>query len=274
MSALQTKTTWFILLMVCCGKAVAQPGEIAVAEQAFAQMAVDSGIQKAFCYFLDSNSLIFRNGKSVDALPFWKTVSGNRSLLLWKPVYTGMAHSGDLGFSTGPFEHRQSPADAVEESGNYSSVWVKNNNGQWKVLIDMSVPYQPSTFQKQWDPAVCTSLAPVAALPNWQPVERDFIDQYRQQGAPAFHQYITNDSWFNIQDQLPLHTIKDIDAGLQQIPAGLQFSLMGGGMATTGDLFYAYGTVTRNGREENYLQVWGHQKDGWKLLLQVLKWPR
>ncbi|MBO9199357.1 MULTISPECIES: hypothetical protein [Niastella] len=273
MSFSRTKITWLLLFTGFYFHAKAQ-SEIAIAEQAFAQMAKDSGTKKAFIQFLDSSSLIFYKGQSHNALSFWKNLSDNGGLLLWKPVYTGMAASGEMGFSTGPFEQHDVPAGPVNQSGNYSSIWVKNKQGQWKVLIDLGMPYKPSLFQKNWEQTEQTGLLPATTATGWQQVEQELITHFQHNGRQAFLPYLTNGSWFNIQDQSPLHTAKDIKAGLQQIPADLQFQYMGGALSAAGDLFYAYGIVDRHGNKENYLRVWGHKKDGWKLLLQVLRWVR
>lgn len=252
----------------------AQPDEIARAEQAFAQMAIDSGAKKAFLHFMDSNSLLFHGGQSHAGLPFWNSLPEKGPLIYWRPVYTGMAASGDIGFSTGPFEGKGSEDEPVQESGNYNSIWVKNKQGQWKVLIDMGVPYKPSLFHYNYTPRFYNGTASLNATTNWQKVENDFIAQYKQQGNPAFLRYITSDSWFNITGHQPFHSVKDIEAGLQHIPPDLQFECMGGAQSAAGDLVYAYGAVTRNGQKENYLRVWRFQQEGWKLLLQVLKWVR
>jgi hypothetical protein len=262
-----------LLFILLCSRLVssAQQHEVAMAEQAFAQMGIDSGVKKAFIHFLDSNSILLHEGKSHAGLPHWKSVPESKFLLFWKPVYTGMAASGDIGFSTGPFEQKAFAADEVRGSGNYNSIWVKNKQGQWKVLIDMGVPYKPSLFQKEWKPVIYTGQV-AGANTNWEKAEHDLITRHRQQGNQAFLQHITSNSWFNIQGLQPLHTVKDIEAGLRQIPADLQFEYMGGALSAAGDLFYAYGAVIRNGKKDNYLRVWGYEKDGWKLLLQVLKW--
>jgi len=261
--------------MACCWLfAAAQVDEVAQAERAFAQMATDSGTKKAFLHFLADSSYIFYKGDPYAALSYWKSLPERTTLLLWKPVYTGVASSGEIGFSTGPFEQRAQAGGPVGESGNYNSIWAKDKQGQWKVVIDIAVPYKPSLFQKQWEQPVDVQLTAVTGKPGWQKTENDFIAQYKQIGNRAFLQYVTNNSWFNVQDQQPWHSVKDIEAGLAQIPTNLQFSIMGGGIAASGNLFYVYGLVTRNGNKENYLRVWGYQPGGWKLLLQVLKWPR
>jgi hypothetical protein len=266
------KITWCMLLAYGWLPVAAQHDEIARAEQAFAQMAIDSGVKKAFLYFLDSNSIQFHRGTGQAALPFWENLPERETLLYWKPVYTGMASSGDIGFSTGPFEGKGSAKEPVRESGSYNSIWVKNKQGQWKVLIDMGVPYKPSLFHYDYLPGIYKKSVPYTGKDNWQKVEEDFISRYKQAGNQAFLQYLTSDSWFNIHGHQPLHTIKDIEAGVQQIPTDLQFECMGGARSAAGDLVYAYGTVKRKGHKENYLRVWGFQDRGWKLLLQVLKW--
>jgi hypothetical protein len=264
-----------LLPMACCWLlATAQPDEVAQAERAFAQMATDSGTKKAFLHFLADSSFIFYKGDRYAALPYWKSLPERPTRLLWKPVFTGIASSGEIGFSTGPFEQRSNPAGPIGESGNYNSIWAKDKQGQWKVLIDIAAPYKPSLFQMQWEQPGYGKLIAVAGKPDWQKIELEFIAQHKQKGNRAFLQYVTSNTWFNAQDQQPWHSVKAIEAGLPQIPAGLQFNIMGGGIAASGELFYVYGVVTRNGNKENYLRVWGHQSDGWKLLLQVLKWPR
>jgi hypothetical protein len=271
MRILRAKTLLVILLVGSRLAASAQQ-EIARAEQAFANMSADSGVRKAFLHFLDSNSLLFHEGKGFDGLRFWRGAPGGSGQVVWKPVYTGMSTSGDLGFSTGPFEQRDAPGGNVQVSGNYSSIWIKNKQGEWKVIIDMGAHYEHSLYRQQWEQLVYGKLLPVANKINWQQQEQELITQLHQKGYQAFLPYLTSDSWFNLLGYQPFHTIKDIEAGLKQIPAGLQFEHLGGAISAAGDLFYAYGAVTLNGKKENYLRVWGHEKDGWKLLLQVLKW--
>ncbi|HUP13769.1 MAG TPA: hypothetical protein VM187_16220, partial [Niastella sp.] len=258
---------------ISCRLAVSAQQEISGAEQAFATMSADSGARKAFLHFLDSNSLLFNEGKIIDGLRFWRRMpGGDGGQLLWKPVYTGISKAGDLGFSTGPFEQRSAHAGNVQASGNYSSIWVKNKQGEWKVRIDMGAHYAPSSYEQQWEQLVYSKLLPKAEKINWQRFEQELITQVHQKGYQAFLPYVSDDSWFNILGHQPIHTVKAIEQALQQIPAGLQFELTGGDISTAGDLFYAYGSVTLHGKKENYLRVWGHEKDGWKLLLQVLKW--
>jgi hypothetical protein len=252
--------------------AAAQNDAVAMAELAFARHAADSGIKKAFLCFLDSNSVVFHQGKVYNGIQFWKQLPANNGLLFWKPAYTGMALAGDMGFSTGPSEFKQAVSDTQVHSGNYASVWIKNNQGEWKVLADIGVSYRPSLFQQQSTAPAFHALSPVTEKKSWQLVEQNFIAQYIKKGTKAWEPFIGQATWFNIQNRHPLHKVAAIMAGVQTIPANLQFDVLGGCMSAAGDMCYAYGTVTYNGKKENYMRVWGHTKKGWILLLQALRW--
>jgi ketosteroid isomerase-like protein len=59
--------------------------------------------------------------------------------LIWTPVYADMAASGDLGYTFGTYEFRSKDKDGkpVIEYGKYASVWKKQKDGSWKVVMDM-----------------------------------------------------------------------------------------------------------------------------------------
>jgi ketosteroid isomerase-like protein len=59
--------------------------------------------------------------------------------LSWTPVYADMAASGDLGYTYGTFEFRSKDKDGkpTVEYGKYVSIWKKQKNGSWKVVMDM-----------------------------------------------------------------------------------------------------------------------------------------
>ena len=59
--------------------------------------------------------------------------------LTWTPVYADMAASGDLGYTFGTYEFRSKDKDGkpTVEYGKYASVWKKQKDGSWKVVMDM-----------------------------------------------------------------------------------------------------------------------------------------
>ena len=59
--------------------------------------------------------------------------------LTWKPVDAGVSISGDLGWTSGTYEFRAQDKDGHVKvhHGNYTSIWKKQPDGNWKVVLDM-----------------------------------------------------------------------------------------------------------------------------------------
>jgi ketosteroid isomerase-like protein len=59
--------------------------------------------------------------------------------LSWTPVKADMAASGDLGYTYGNFIFKSKDKDGkiVPRYGKYMSVWKRQKDGSWKVVVDM-----------------------------------------------------------------------------------------------------------------------------------------
>jgi len=59
--------------------------------------------------------------------------------LTWTPVHADMSASGDLGFTYGNyvFKSKNKEGQIVTNYGKYVSVWKKQSDGTWKVVVDM-----------------------------------------------------------------------------------------------------------------------------------------
>ena len=59
--------------------------------------------------------------------------------LTWAPVKAEMADSGDLGYTYGNYQLKNKDKDGkfVTRYGKYASIWKKQKNGSWKVVLDM-----------------------------------------------------------------------------------------------------------------------------------------
>ena len=63
--------------------------------------------------------------------------SARRGKLFWEPRLGDIAASGDLGYLTGPTESR-APSRPTRH-GNYFSVWKKQADGSFKVILDVGI---------------------------------------------------------------------------------------------------------------------------------------
>ena len=250
-----------------------QADSLIAAEKAFARMAVEKTIRVAFLSNLDSNGVTFNQGKIVNGLQQFTGMKESSLKLLWQPAYACLSSSGEIGFTTGPYEVRKTMDSAVLAAGQYSSVWKKNARGEWKLLVDLGTDYKASLYNGAAGTASFTGLVPVVDTSSnpWE-VETAFLKAYSDHGVAAFDSVIREGFWFNLQHQHPLTSKVAIRQALNSLPANLVFKPAGGGVSSARDMVYVYGEVENGGKQENYLRVWVHTAKGWMILLQVLRW--
>jgi ketosteroid isomerase-like protein len=66
--------------------------------------------------------------------------------LTWTPTAAMMGPSGDMGYTWGHFEGRSKDANGnpVLTSGRYMTIWRRQPDGQWKVVLDAGANEPPS----------------------------------------------------------------------------------------------------------------------------------
>src|ERR1044071_4411891 len=83
--------------------------EMVKTEQAFSKMAEEKSTRDAFLAFIADDGLLFRpgavNGKKW-LLEHPAPPTENNPLLAWQPSFADMSASGDMGFTTGPWEFK------------------------------------------------------------------------------------------------------------------------------------------------------------------------
>ena len=59
--------------------------------------------------------------------------------LTWTPIKAEMASSGDLGYTYGNYIYtaKNKEGKTVTSYGKYTSIWKKQKDGQWKVVVDV-----------------------------------------------------------------------------------------------------------------------------------------
>ncbi len=66
--------------------------------------------------------------------------------LTWTPTDATMGPSGDVGYTWGHFEGHSKDANGnpVTTSGRYITIWRKQPNGEWKVVLDAGANEPPN----------------------------------------------------------------------------------------------------------------------------------
>jgi ketosteroid isomerase-like protein len=112
-------------------------------EADFMKAAAEKGAEGYMSYYAD-DAVEVPNGE--DAIQgkanIAKTMGfldDKKNQLTWTPVGADISASGDLGYTWGTYEFRSPDKDGkpVVEHGKYTSIWKKQKDGNWKVVLDM-----------------------------------------------------------------------------------------------------------------------------------------
>src|SRR5437588_7618427 len=286
---MKTRIPLLIVLFLFAATAAAQKTDrkadlasLVATERAFAQTAATKGIRDSFLSYLADDGIIFRPGPVVGKK--WMTENTPAAgLLSWGPAFADISRSGDLGYTTGPWEYRGNKTDAQPSaSGHFVTVWKKQADGVWKFVLDHGISHpqpasKPSNVQSPasspWKASQKVNVeAECAALLN---VDREFSQALASRGMiEAFLSFLAPDARLYRNGAFPSIGQGAIRAALAEQPTMLSSQPAKANIGSAGDLRYTYGTYEFKARDSgdkpairgNYLRIWKKQSDGrWKL---------
>ena len=134
----------------------ADPKELIKMEAAFDQATLERGLDGFMSFFAEDGAVLMPNiGPVKGRAAIRKTKEAGFSRpgfsLRWKPEYADIAASGDLGYTYGPYTLTFTGADGkkVTRTGRYFTIWKKQQDGSWKVMLDDGVPDDPPPVPAQ-----------------------------------------------------------------------------------------------------------------------------
>jgi ketosteroid isomerase-like protein len=111
------------------------------AERAFSRTSETKGIREAFLTWLAPDAIVFRPGPVEGRPVYEKMAPANPSVLTWEPEIAEVAASGELGYTSGPYEVRPDRGAEPTGFGHYISIWKMQADGGWRVLLDIGVQH-------------------------------------------------------------------------------------------------------------------------------------
>jgi ketosteroid isomerase-like protein len=112
-------------------------------EGEFMKAAAEKGSQGYMSYYAE-NAVEVPNGGpliqgKVEIAKGMGFLDDKNNQLLWTPIGADISSSGDLGYTYGTFEFHSKDKDGkpVVDHGKYTSIWKKQADGNWKVVLDM-----------------------------------------------------------------------------------------------------------------------------------------
>lgn len=289
-----TRLTTVVLVAVLAAASAAQqaalpPALAAMAdtERAFAARAADVGWKRAFLEYFADDAVGFAGEEAVRAKDQLRQAPDPpRDLqLLWEPRYGDIAASGDLGWLTGP-STTINPArnNGAPRYGNYASIWKRQADGRYRVLIDVGVNLPAeAAFAPGFTRAPAANRyqgndTAAAATDALRTADARLNTMARRSQASAFTEVLADGARLHRNAVPPLTTPAAARQWLTAQPPWTGGETRFAETATARDLGYTYGTyatgehATARPEKGFYTRVWVRERDGaWKLALDVLQ---
>jgi ketosteroid isomerase-like protein len=251
---------------------------LVAAERGFAKLSEEKGIKASFLANIAADGILFRPGP-VPGKEWLNAHPDTPALLTWHPTYAAIARSGDLGWTTGPYEiaFKGQP----KGYGQFSTVWRKQADGHWKFVVDLGVT-TPAAAPETGEPKLPADLAASAAVSDTAAARESLLAADRDMAKAAKEQSLTvaylgavADDAYLLRDAHPPFAGKEAIRGfLATDQGGVTWESQGSGVSAAGDLGYVYGKADRKDPHQTgvYLRVWQRPPGGaWKVVLDVMK---
>jgi ketosteroid isomerase-like protein len=138
--------------------------EMVASEHAFAGLAAEKGTKEAFLTYLASDAVVFTPAP-VNARRVWEARADKPTLLAWQPAFAEVSGTGDLGWTTGPWEYSADRAAGPSAFGSFVTVWGRSNDGRWRVEVDMGVSHERTVQDLRSVDVVPGPLHPIPKAP-------------------------------------------------------------------------------------------------------------
>jgi ketosteroid isomerase-like protein len=264
----------FISIWVTGSTLERHPAEpVAAAEFAFAKTSRETNTVNAFVKYLAKDAIMFRQGEPVDGLTLWTNRTPDSTLLNWWPVIADASASGDLGYTTGPYQFFNKRTDkSPVGNGYYSTIWQKQKDGTWKIKVDLGVRLSEIIGLPTKLSYVPVGKATGKTSVPINDADVNYNKLLNEKSVSFDGTYLSK----NYRLHRPVIGPK-VNAAAEVTAAEkdttFQFEFVGGEESSSDDLAYTYGKVIRTEKDgqkkANYLRVWKNEGGVWKIVLDV-----
>jgi ketosteroid isomerase-like protein len=280
------------LLVLCASTLTAQRDEALPAalqqmvdtERAFAARALVVGWKNAFLEYFSESAVGFAEGAAGNAKDQLRKVPDPPKdlQLIWEPRLGEISASGEIGFLTGPAQ----TIDPSRNKGrprhsNYTSVWKRQRDGTFKVVMDVGVPtpsappfapgFTRPAYARRFTADYDENTPPLGVA------DGVLNSALRSSQARAWRGRLAGNARLHRPNILPVVGDRGIANWAASQPAYALADTRFSEAARSGDLGYTWGTYAigrgaRRREEGFYVRIWVRGADGqWKLAVDVLQ---
>ncbi len=236
--------------------------DLAAEEGKFAAFSVKNGMRAAFIEFFADDSVLLRPDP-VNGQTHMRAATDPPIVLDWKSQITVMSASHDLGMSTGPSKVLSKTDPSTPPSyGQFFSVWQKQKNGDWKVLLDHGIGHGNSLAPDL--PLAAYDLVPASGAPAvaGDSGEKRFVLRTAEIGAAkAYAESVTNQTRLIRGGRVPIDGSAAIGEYVKTIEGKWTWQTLKEATSKANDFAYSLGTYSWQPAEGaaqkgHYIRVW------------------
>jgi beta-aspartyl-peptidase (threonine type) len=255
----------WVALPVLAQEPQAPIDRMVAAERLFASTSAEKGIRASFLEFFSEDGVDFRphpvkTKKVLSEKP--PDPSEKFVKLEWEPDFADVSAEGDIGYTTGPYKLTDtSGKDPVTRYGTFFSVWRREKDGQWKVILDAGTGSKvpPATLKPTLTKGPAHKL-PFSEFLGWDHQEKR--DLGRLDGSTgsalasdktaACERLYAPDVRLLRDGSLPVLGRPAACAELLSLPVVKKWETLSVGLARSGDLGFSYGRFERDDCQKGY----------------------
>ena len=256
------------------------------AERNFARSSVMIGRNAAFAEYFADDSVIFTDRWITNGKQFSKDQKASPIVLKWEPEFMDISGSRDFGISTGPWEVQEyRPNTPPLFTGYFLTVWKKQSDGVWKVILDggSTTPPLKKVFHSfSFPPGADKTIHNPPVIKN-ELLQKELMDRENQfvsewgenPKAATYISFLAREGRLQLSGHFPTtnaDTIKVLISGLNR---RMVWKPVGADAATSGDLGFTYGLLEIRGTPEltkgHYVRIWKkHNGADWQIILEMI----
>jgi len=256
------------------------------AECNFARESVMIGRNAAFVKNFEEESVLFTDKWITNGKQFSKESKASPVVLKWEPEFMDISDSRDFGISTGPWEAQEyRPETAPLATGYFLTVWKKQADGQWKVILDggsetpaVKNPQHRISFPAGADKRIKNPPAMNPGLVSKEITEREkqILAIWEKSPLPSTYiSFLEPGARVQLKGHLPSSDTDTINALISSLDKTLIWQTTGSGAASSGDLGFTYGLLRINSSpgvtKGHYVRIWKKLSgDIWKIELEMI----
>jgi ketosteroid isomerase-like protein len=255
------------------------------AERLFAKTSVEKGIRDSFIEFFAEDGINFQPHPTNTREAFSKRPANRSPLILdWQPITADVSRAGDLGYTTGPYTLTDSKESKLIGQGYYFSLWKKQADGSWKVVLDCGIETNKPATETIFKAARPMKSKVFKAKVSLEIVRQELLKVDRQLAAlanqvgvgKAYFSFVTRDARIHRNGRLPIIGAKAFRSLLAEKIYSMSSEPIKADVATSDDFGYTYGSyeLQYEGSQEvekgYYVRTWKRDARGnWKIVLET-----